>query len=154
MQNALSAAWWPRPSQMQPLEAIKITAECLEQGAAVPTQAAVIVARALRQYFEGKTDITRNLGMRPRRGGTYETPLKIEQYRHRNQAIQALYTKMPARSKTGRAEQVVELLHKPPDPRVTEAEVLVCVKLLQEKFGGTLPNTSRQILNIISATND
>lgn len=149
MQNALNPSWWQPAPAMNPLEAIRVTAEALEHGDAVPTPAAAIVARALRQYLEGQTDITRNLGLRPRRGGTHETPLRLEQSTHRNEAIRAIYEAMPATSKTGRAEQTAQLLRTPPDARVTEAEVFGYVMRLHEEFGGTLPKSMRQVLRVV-----
>ena len=107
------------------------------------------MARALRQYLAGQTDISRNLGLRPRRGGTHETPLRLEQATHRNEVIRAIYEAMPATSKTGRAEQTAQLLRTPPDQRVTEAEVFGYVMRLHEEFGGTLPKSMRQVLRVV-----
>lgn len=149
MQNTLNPSWWHQAPTMQPLEAVRVTAECLECGDAVPAAAASIMARALRQYLAGESDITRNLGLRPRRGGTHETPLRLEQAIHRNEAIRAIYEAMPATSKTGRAEQTAQLLRTPPDSRVTEAEVFGYVIRLHEEFGGTLPKSMRQVLRVV-----
>jgi hypothetical protein len=150
MSAALNPVWWQPPKSMRPLEAIRITAECLEHGKAVPTQAADIVSHALRQYLDGQTDISRNLGLRPRRGGTHETPLRLEQATHRNDAIRAIYEAMPATSKTGRAEQTAKLLRSPPDQRITEADVFAHLVQLYESHAGTLPTSSRQVIRIIN----
>jgi len=149
MQNALNPSWWHQPPKMQPLEAVRVAADYLERGDAVPPPAATIVARALRQYLAGQTDISRNLGLRPRRGGTHETPLRLEQATRRNEAIRAICDAMPATSKTGRAEQTAKLLRTPPDSRVTEAEVFGYVMRLHEEFGGTLPKSMRQVLRVV-----
>lgn len=144
-----NCAWWHQPERMEPLEAVRLTAACLEGGQVVPPLAASIMARALRQYLDGQYDITRSLGLRPRRGGTHETPVRLEQATHRNEAIRAIYEAMPATSKTGRAEQTAQLLRCPPDPTVTEGEVLGYVMRLHEEFGGTLPKSMRQVLRVV-----
>ncbi len=145
----IPCAWWHQPERMTPLQAIRVTAECLEKGEAVPTPAANIVALALRQYLKGDHDITRSLGLRPRRGGRHETPVRIEQDTRRNEAICAIYEAMPGTLKTLRAEKTAQLLRSPPDPRVTEAEVLGYVMWLHTKYVGTLPKSMRQVLRVV-----
>jgi len=144
----MPCAWWHQPA-MQPLEAIRLTAEALERGEPVPPAAASIMAHALRQYLAGLTDITRNLGLRPRRGGTHETPLKLEQAAIRNQAIRELFESVPGATKTERAQQTAVLLRNEPDHRITEADVFRCVAQLHADFGGNLPTSTRQILRVI-----
>ena len=136
--------------RMQPLEAIRIAAECLEQGAAVPNPASTILALALRQYLTGETDISRNLGLRPRRGGTHETPLRMEQATQRDHSIQAIFEAMPGTNQKMRAEQTAQLLRGPPDASRTETDVFSHLMLLFEKHPGTLPTSSRQIIRIVS----
>jgi len=135
---------------MQPLEAVRVAADYLERGDAVPQPAANIVARALRQYLEGQTDISRNLGLIPRRGGTHETPLRLEQAARRNQSIQAIFEAMPGHTQKARAEQTAQLLRSPPDPRITEADVFAHLSQLYEDHQGTLPTSSRQVIRIIN----
>ncbi|MHB8949184.1 MAG: hypothetical protein ACYC4S_08990 [Rhodoferax sp.] len=128
-----------------------MTAEHLERGDAVPAPAAAIVARALRQYLSGdQPDISRGLGLRPRRGGTHETPLRLEQATHRNQSIQAIFEAMPGDTQKARAEQTAQLLRSPPDPQITEADVFAHLMKLYENHAGTLPTSSRQVIRIIN----
>ena len=55
---------------LEAIEVIKMTVEALERGIVVPSRAALPVAKALRAYLNGSLDITRNFGLRPRRGGS------------------------------------------------------------------------------------
>jgi hypothetical protein len=146
--SGLNPVWWQQPA-MGPLQAVRVTVECLEHGDAVPTAAAAIVALALRQYLAGQTDITRSLGLRPRRGGSHETPLHLEQATQRNQSIQAIFAAMPGRSQSDRAEQTALLLSKPPAQHITEKDVFKHLVQLFESHAGTLPTSGRQILRII-----
>lgn len=149
MNQKLSAVWWRSQRTMQPLEAIRITVDCLESGNPVPHPASSIIAKSLRQYLAGQTDISRNLGLRPRRGGTHETPLRVEEATHRNAAIKAIFEAMPGRTQGARAEETAQLLRNPPDMKITEADVFAHLLRLQEHHAGTLPTSSRQVIRII-----
>lgn len=127
-----------------------MTADCLERGESVPTPAATIMARALRQYLAGHTDISRNLGLTTRRGGQHETPLKLEQATHRNQAIKSIFSAMTGTTQKERAEQTAQLLRSPPDPQITEADVFAHLLELYDNHAGTLPTSSRQVIRIIT----
>lgn len=150
MPAALNPSWWHQTPTMRPLEAVRLTADCLERGEPVPTSAAKIMARALRQYLAGQTDISRNLGLTARRGGQHETPLKLEQATHRNQAIKSIYEAMPGTSQKTRAELTAKLLRNPPDPQITEADVMANLLELYQNHAGTLPTSSRQVIRIIT----
>jgi hypothetical protein len=146
---SIEPVWWQQPV-MRPLEAVRVTVECLDHGDAVPTAAAAIVAGALRQYLAGQTDITRSLGLRPRRGGSHETPLHLEQATQRNQSIQAIFDAMPGDTQQARAEQTAKLLRSPPDPRINEADVFAHLVSLFENHTGTLPKSGKQIIRIVN----
>ena len=63
--NPINCAWWHVPPKtIEPLDLIRTTIECLDAGVALPQAEAAILKNALRQYFQGQTDITRNLGLR------------------------------------------------------------------------------------------
>lgn len=146
-------AWWhhapPIAQAMDPLEAVRVTADHLERGEPVPTAAAGIVARALRQYLAGQSDITGNLGLRPRRGGRYESPLAVERASRRNEGIKLLFDRQNG-GKVERANKVAELLRAPPDEgRVTEADVFAHLVELHREFGGELPTSFRQVLRVV-----
>lgn len=144
-----NCAWWHNPKPMKPLDAVQITLRCLEDGKAIPADAAALVASALRQYLNGHHDITGNLGLRPRRGGRYETPLAIERTEQRNTAIKHLVNIQDG-PKTERCKRVAELLKDPPvESRVTESDVMGYVIKLHQEFGDGLPTSMRQILRIV-----
>ena len=150
MPTSLNPSWWHQTPAMRPLEAVRMTADYLERGESVPAPAAIIMARALRQYLAGQTDISRNLGLTTRRGGQHETPLKLEQATHRNQAIKSIYEAMPGTSQKARAELTVQLLRSRPDPQITEADVFAHLLDLYDNHAGTLPTSTRQVIRIIT----
>ena len=116
--------WWHHPvPAMDPLQAVRITADCLETGEPVPTPAASLIARALRRFLAGETDLTKNLGLRPRRGGAHDAPLNRERTARRNSAIRAICEAQPGPSLKARAEQTAALLQAPPGQRTTAADV-------------------------------
>lgn len=149
MQNALNPSWW-HSENMTPLEAVRVTAQCLDDGEAVPAPAARHISRALRQYLAGQLDITKNLGLRPRRGGTHETPLRLESAADRNACIQAIFDAMPGTSQRARAEQTAAILRTPPDRRINEADVFKHLSQLYEKHAETLPKSTRQVIRIVN----
>jgi hypothetical protein len=135
---------------MRPLQAVRVIVDCWDHGDPVPPAAAAIVARALRLYLAGQTDITQNLGLRPNRGATHETPWRLVQASNRNNSILAIYEAMPGDTQKARAEQTALLLSKPPDPRITEADVFAHLSQLYENHAGTLPKSSRQVIRIVT----
>lgn len=134
---------------MSPLEVVRVTAKCLEDGTAVPPMAASIMARALRQYLEGRHDITGNLGLRPSRGGSQKTALAIERKTRRDNRIRHLYS-LQEGGKTERAQKVANLLKDAPkEGRVTEADAFAYLLELHREFGGELPTSMRQVLRLV-----
>ena len=140
-------AWWHQPAAaMEPLEALRITADHLERGEAVPAPAAAIVAQGLRQYLAGKTDITRNLGLRPRKGGKNETPLALEKKQIRNKLIRVIYDLQDG-IPTVKAKKTAALLTGPlPTPisphltgEINESDVAAYTIRLRMEFGDGLP---------------
>lgn len=145
-----SCAWWHQPpTSMEPLDAVRVTADHLERGEPVPPMAASIVAKALRLYLAGQRDITGNLGLRPKRGGHHGDPLVVEAMVRRDGAIARLY-ELQEGPKTKRAEKVAALLRTPPEVgRVTEDAVMAYVLELRREFGSNLPTSSRQVLRVV-----
>lgn len=142
-------AWWHQPERMEPLEAVRLTAKCLEAGTVVPPMAASIMARALRQYLEGKHDITGNLGLRPSRGGSHKTALAIERMTKRDEGIKHVYS-LQEGNKTERARKVACLLKESPkEGQVTEADVFAYLLDLHREFSGELPTSGRQVLRLV-----
>lgn len=147
--NRPPCAWWHQPEQIAPLEAVGLTLKHLEAGTPVPPAAASVIAKALRQYLDGQTDITANLGLRPRRGGRYEAPLMLARRRARDEGIRHLYDLQDG-TKTARAAKVAELLRTPPEAsRVTEADVFAYLLELHREHGEALPTSARQVIRVI-----
>ena len=153
----LNPAWWHRQApSIAPLEAVRIGAECLERGCVVPPGAAGIIAKALRLYLEGQTDITGNLGLRPRRGGRHKAPLAVERKTRRDAGIRQIYA-LQTGCKTERAQKVATLLQAPPEPvlsaegRVSEEAVFKHLMDLHREFGGDLPTSMRQVLRVVGS---
>ena len=149
MRPAINPVWWQAPQAMQPLDAVKITADHLEAGTVVPAAAANIVARAFRLYLAGQHDLTKNFGLRARRGGKYETPIAIESLTRRNGLIKALY-EVQEGGEGERAQKVADLILNPPkDAGLNEAHVMGFLMSLLEEFGGGVPTSMRQIKRIV-----
>lgn len=144
-------AWWHQPPErMAPLAALRITAEHLERGIAVPPEAAAIVSTALRAYLDGVTsDLTGALGLRPRRGGRNETPLALERMRARDADILRIYQRQEG-SKSAKAERVAQLMSASPESlRVTEQEMFAYLLQLHQDHGDQLPTSMRQVLRVV-----
>ncbi|MBA4256935.1 MAG: hypothetical protein C0445_13780 [Polaromonas sp.] len=147
---ATNPTWWHQQTPIvDPLQALRVAAECLGSGQPVPLPEGRLVAKALRQYLDGKKDITANLGLRPRAGGRHEDPLVLERTHERNQHIRAAYDSHPGQTQTAKAEGVAQLLHAPELPQqITEADVFAYVLKLRRDFGSDLPTSARQVLRI------
>jgi len=145
-----TCSWWHSPAvAVDSLEAVRTTAQCLEDGQPVPADAAKLVSAAFRRYLAGEYDITRNLGLRPRRGGRHETPVAIERTERRNTFIKNLADQQDG-PKTHRCETVAQLLKAPPnETRVTDFEVSESIRKFREEFGDDLPTSTRQIVRIV-----
>lgn len=141
--------WWHQPA-MAPLQALKIAAGCLECGEVVPAPAATILARALRRFLAGESDLTANLGLRPPRGGRNQTPVARELNDTRNDHIKALFDAQSG-GKCERAKKVADLLSAGPTNEITEAHVMTHLLWLNENFGdGNLPASFQRILGIVN----
>mgnify|MGYP001766684676 FL=1 len=151
--NALpSPSWWHQPTpQIAPLDALRITADHLESGKAVPAPAARLVAAALRQYLAGEIDITRNLGLRPPRGKQHI--LSRERREQRDAHIRAIYDHQAGDGRTDRARRVAALLaSNEPAHEITEADVMGHLLALQREHGGDLPRSWEHILRVVNRT--
>lgn len=145
--SSLPCAWWHQPPKMTPLEAVRITADSLERGEVVPAAAAAIMARALRLYLAGRSDITGNLGLRPQRGR--QTPQSVERRRARDEGIRRVFA-LQQGSKAERAKRVAVLLREPSEhTRVSDQELVAHLQALHREFGGDLPTSDRQVLRVV-----
>lgn len=149
----LEAAWWPaaRKSQLAPLAAVREAAEAMDAGVPVPRAAARLVADAFWKYLDGTgADITKNLGLRPRRGGRYDTPLARERLRNRNALIVRIFSAQPGDA-SQKARHVAALIAEPKRAaEVTEADVAAAVLELAREHGAELPKSARSILRVVN----
>ena len=122
-----------------------MTLECLEAGEVIPKPEAEHMAKALRQYFQGQTDITRNLGLRVRRGGRHDAPLAVERKSIRDLHIKKLFDAQPGRP--GEKAKKTALMLKNTE-LITDAELREGIEKICKQFGYDLPSSTRQILRI------
>lgn len=146
----VNPTWWHhQPPSIDPLNALRVAAACLEAGQPVPLPEGRFIAKALRQYLDGQKDITANLGLRPRAGGRHEDPLVLERRRSRDACIRAAYDSHPGDTQTAKSEGVAELLRVPELPtQITEEAVFAYVLTLRRDFPEGLPTSGRQVLRI------
>lgn len=147
-----SPSWWHRqPTQITPLDALRITADHLERGEAVPAPAARLVAAALRSYLRGADrDLLRSLGLRPARGRRHAPEEEARQARDRH--ILALFEAQPGK-RTHRAKQVAALLADPAR-EVTEEQVMAHLLALRREHGCDLPRSWESVLRLANAAKD
>lgn len=146
-------AWW---HQVQPqakpstLDHLREAARALEAGEPVPRPAARVLIVALRGYLDGsETDITRALGLRPRKGGAAELPTRLERTKSRNELICRMFNTLDG-GDVARAEKVARMLTEPHQrSEINEADLFACMEQLHKQHGGELPSSGRHILRIV-----
>jgi hypothetical protein len=147
----LELAWFGRADRIDPLDVLRQALAALEAGEPVPASAALPLAQALRRYLDGsETDLTRSLGLRPRRGGAAELPARLERRRERDQLIGAAFDHLPG-ADTRKAEKLAQLLAAPAPPAdpITEADLFRAIEELHARHGCDLPSSGRQILRVV-----
>jgi hypothetical protein len=146
----INCAWWHQTAPVEPLQALRSALSAIEAGEPLPGPVARVFAGALRQYLSGaETDLTKGLGLRPRKGGAAELPTRLERSRARNAAICRAFALLPGLD-GHRAEHLASLTASPPTSAViTEAELSACIEQLHQQYGGDLPTSGRQILRIV-----
>ncbi|AVO48481.1 hypothetical protein C6568_03800 [Melaminivora suipulveris] len=150
MNTNLPCAWWhqPAPETLAPLEAVRVTAEHLERGEAVPAAAAHLVAEALGRYLRGEVpDITTALGLRSEPGKP--SALTADRTARRDQHLRAALARMQG-PMTARAEQLVGLLHDSHGDS-QDAGLQSILEQLQREHGDKLPRSSRHLLRIAAS---
>jgi HAMP domain-containing protein len=146
----LAAAWWPTAQRLDPLQALRQTVDAMDSGAPVPAAAAAIVGPALRQYLDGRgSDITKNLGLRPRKGGRHESPLALERRRRRDDLIIRVYEAQPDDTRDKARPVAARLAGQQAAREVTDAELVSAVNALMHEFGTDLPTSTRTIRRIV-----
>jgi hypothetical protein len=153
--NAVHAAWFPAStnrvllSQDRALDCLRQALEAIEDGRPLPPEPAGVFAGALRGYLSGRQrDLTRALGLRPRRGGATEEPVRAAQLTARNQSIQRLFD-LASGSDCDRAEAVARWITADSPSEITEADVGQAVAAFREQHSGRVPSSGRQVLRIV-----
>lgn len=154
--RALESVWFIRPDPsgvngaLSPLQCIREALEAMEAGLPIPAPSSRVLVRALRAYLDGtERDITRSLGLRPRRGGAAEVPAVMERRQQLEGLVCRAFSGLVGKDTT-RAKRLAEILADPPSSApVTEAEVAADIAELRAKYAGELPGSHRQILRIV-----
>lgn len=141
-------AWWhTKPAQApEPGEMLARAIAALDAQMAMPPVVVCWLASALRELANGtSTDLTKALGLRPRRGGRFETVASRAMLSRRNEALLMAYHAAPGSSQRERCRNVAEMLSNP----VTEAEAF---RQLRAEFGAEIkPLSISQIKRVVSA---
>jgi hypothetical protein len=151
--SSTPCAWWHQAQpQTQPstLDQLREAARALEAGEPVPRPAARLLVKALQGYLNGtETDITRALGLRPRKGGAAELPTRLERTQRRNELIGRMFHTLEG-GDVDRAERVARMLTEPKQcSKINEADLFACMEQLYQQYGGELPTSGRHILRIV-----
>lgn len=105
-------------------------------------------------YLDGRgDDITRNLGLKPRRAGRYEDPRVREKYDKRNGLISEFVGLQPGRTGKARAQAAAALLARRDAAGVVSDAAMdaVAERLLSEFQPGELPTSWEQFYRIAKA---
>lgn len=131
---------------------IRTAVEALRSGRAVPSGVAAPLANCLEALLCGsEADLAKQLDMRPRRGGRYETPAVLTNHQARDASIQQLAAAIPTTHPAGRdtkerADAVVAIFRGEAPPPESVADVL---HDLRARHGENLPTSARQVVRIL-----
>ena len=132
-------------SPEEKLEFIEQAASAMAAGCPVPMAAAAWLGAALRAYLSREClDITRSLGLRPRRGGAFETPHALVRYRERDTLIRFIADLVPGKNKGTACLKVIFGEARLDDPQVAEA-----VAKLRSEFASELPSSAKTYSRIL-----
>lgn len=144
MTGAPNPSWWHRRARLDPLDALRTVADCLERRRAVPEPAASMVAAALRRYLCGDEDLMAALNLRPARGK--RSAVSAARSAQRNELLRQAFDQMGGATATARAQELARLLHgsatAPPKGLSAIVEEL-------RSDHDRLPQSGRQILRVV-----
>lgn len=144
----LSRVWWPVAS-ITPLDALREVLAALDEGRPASAAAAKHVSAAFRMYLQGNRDITRNLGLRTRRGGRHDTSEARERNGERNNLVRAgvlLADGLTTKERAAAFSRALEV----PVGEIDGVQLRSIVERLRSEFDGQLPASARQICRIAS----
>lgn len=151
--DALRMAWFPVPADTQPQDGLTTLRQALiamEGGLPLDADTAAHLTAAFRAFlYEGKSDITANLGLRPGKGRKCEAPLRLERMTRRDmfikQALQLLGGNKPENRRMLAELLGADVLELPSCFGFAEP-----VMQARQQAGGRLEISERQIARIVS----
>ena len=102
-------------------------------------------------YLEGERDITRNLGLRTRRGGRHDTDQAKERADERNALLRAGVELAGGHTTKERVAAFQGLRNVPPG-EIEHEPLRNIMERLDSEFGGEVPVSHRQITRIVDST--
>jgi hypothetical protein len=152
MTNDLHRAWFPQArADVLPLDGLATLRHALiamEAGLPLDASAARHLTAAFRAFlYEGKGDLTANLGLRSRRGRKCEAPLRLERMNRRDALIKQTLQQMGGNTPSNRAF-LASLLGADDLALPSCIDFADAVHALRSDAGGRLDISERQLLRI------
>ena len=151
--NALHQAWFPAQAQTLPPDGLTTLRQALiamEGGLPLDAGTAAHLRAAFRAFlYEGKSDLTANLGLRPGKGRKCEAPLRLERMTRRDTLIKQALQRLGGNRPESR-RMLAELLGA--DDLVLPSCFAFSEPVMQarQEAGGRLEISERQIARIVS----
>ena len=151
--NALHQAWFPAQAQTSPPDGLTTLRQALiamEGGLPLDAGTAAHLRAAFRGFlYEGKSDLTANLGLRPGKGRKCEAPLRLERMTRRDTLIKQALQRLGGNKPESR-RMLAELLGA--DDLVLPSCFAFSEPVMQarQEAGGRLEISERQIARIVS----
>lgn len=151
--NALHQAWFPAQAQTPPPDGLTTLRQALiamEGGLPLDAGTAAHLRAAFRAFlYEGKSDLTANLGLRPGKGRKCEAPLRLERMTRRDTLIKQALQRLGGNRPESR-RMLAELLGA--DDLVLPSCFAFSEPVMQarQEAGGRLEISERQIARIVS----
>ena len=151
--NALHQAWFPAQAQTPPPDGLTTLRQALiamEGGLPLDAGTAAHLRAAFRAFlYEGKSDLTANLGLRPGKGRKCEAPLRLERMTQRDALIKQALQRLGGNKPESR-RMLAELLGA--DDLVLPSCFSFAEPVMQARreAGGRLEISERQIARIVS----
>lgn len=153
MANDLHRAWFAQATPEPPpdgLTTLRHALVAMEAGLPLDAKTAKHLTAAFRGYLhDGKSDLTANLGLRPRQGGKCETPLRLERMNRRDTLIKQALQRLGGNKPHGR-RMLAELLGADDLVLPSCFSFTEPVMALRDEAGGRLEISERQIARIAS----
>lgn len=152
--NELHRAWFSQPraeaTQQDGLTTIRHALIAMEGGLPLDVRTAAHLIAAFRAFlYEGRSDLTLNLGLRPGKGRKCEAPLRLEYMIRRDAFIQQALQHLGGNKPDTRL-RLAELLSADAPALPSGAPFAEPVMQARQQAGGRLEISARQIARIVS----